>query len=286
MRCFIVLCVSVFLLGGGGFFRLGDGGARTVAAADAVEVPDEGAGPPGFFDDMVRIDGQSVTSAVRLVAKFEDESGSGDDEGSESLTAPTATVIMDAWTQRVETGQTGEDYDFIVGEAVQFVVFVKVGENGIPGGASMDFVLVPAGITRMPPIPALVLFVDDVWFAPIAPGPVRLFVFTIQIPNLQTVFPAGSCIDWFAAADFNATTNADADLNGLPDCCIEANPAVFLEAFSADVDNVGATVLRFFNPGQAPLNVFQAHPPFPGAKAIGAKPGEDSLTRPWSFTIR
>lgn len=287
MRFFIVLCVSVFLLSGGLLLTgvLGVGGAPSVAASDAVEVFGPGVGPLRSFEDMVRIDGGTLTSGTRLVAKFEDESGSGDDD-SESLTAPTATVIMDASTQRTDTGQTGEDYDFAAGEVIQFVVFVKVGENGIPGGASMDFVLVPAGITRMPPIPAPALYIDDVWFAPIGPGAVRLYVFTFQIPNLESVFPAGSCIDWFAAADFNAMTNADADLNGLPDCCIEANPAQFLEAGSADVDNIGATVLRFFNPGQTPLNVLQPHPPFPGPKAIGAKAGEDSTSRPWCFTLR
>jgi hypothetical protein len=281
---FAVAVVPVALLGGVIFFGMGGGDARMAAAAFDVTVPGEGAGPVDWLGELARIDGRDLVATTRLVATFEPPAGGGGD--SPSLTAPTANVVMDAWTQRPDVGQTAEDYDFVSGEPIELVVFAKIGEGGMPGGGVMDFVLIPAGINRMPPLPAPALFVDDVWFAPIEPGSVRLFTFSVRIDTLHVVFPPGSCIDWFASADFNATSNADVDANGFPDACIEANPARFLEAGSPDVDNVGANVLRFFIPGSFPLNIYQPHPPYPGPKAIGTKPGEDGSTRPWCFNLR
>jgi len=283
---FTVVAVPVVILLGWGVLEWG-GGARlfTAAASDAKATPGDDSGLIEFLDGAIRIDGKDVKSERRLVATLEGGGGGGDGD-SQSLTAPTANVLMDAWTQKITSGQTDEDYDFVVGDIVRLVVFVKVGEGGMPGGAAMDFVLVPGGVNRMPPIPAPSLFIDDVYFDPIEPGSVRLYVFTMDIQNLHTVFPPPMVLDWFAVADFNATSNADVDSNGWPDCCVEQQPARFLELSSPDVDNVGANVIKFFNPGRIPLNIFPPHPPNPAPKAIGGMPGEDGETRPWVFTLQ
>ncbi len=241
----------------------------------------EKAGPIDWLADIVRLEGRSLESERKIAAEL--SSGGG---GGSSLTAPSPHVLVDGWTRFAGSNPASEDYDFSAVGDVTFTTLVKVGEAGMPGGVSMDFVLVPLGVSRMPPLPSPAIFVDDVFFAPIDPGGVRLFYFSFTIPNIGLYFPPGSCVDWFAAADFDASNNADADIDGLPDCCIEGPPARFIDAGSPSVDALGASVIDFFNPGNAPLRVIQPHPPFPAPKAIGLKFGEDGTTRPWNFVLQ
>ncbi|MBI1854218.1 MAG: hypothetical protein HYR85_28095 [Planctomycetes bacterium] len=238
---------------------------------------------------IVRIDGKDVPKSMQLAAEL--PSTEGHDGPLGILTAPSPAVLMDGWSHKTSTVGSGEDYDFTAADDVQLTFFVKVPETGIGGsaGESFDVFLVPCGTLTIPPRLRTILFVDDVVFPPLAPFPtVRTFFFTITLTAAQVgqVFTPGTCVDWFVAADFDATNNPDVDGNGVPDCCVESRPVRFIDLGSPTVDVIGSDVLRFFNPGHRTLNIFAPHPPLPAAKAIGGKPGEDGSTRPWCFQIQ
>ncbi len=266
-------------------------GALTIVSgrpAAQAQTPIIGSVSPGsdFFRHAVRIDGRQVTTSVQLIAELPPQPG----DGSQNLIAPSPNVIMDAWTRRTATGPTGEDYDFLTTDDVEFTMLVKIGEPGAGGvlGIAFDYFLFPCGTSAIPPVPAALLFVDDVVFMPVGPGAVRLFTFTIRLTaaTIASAFSAGDCADWFVAGDFDATNNPDLDADMIPDCCIELMPARLIDLGTSTVDEIGAGVIRFFNPGAGALDVFEPHPPNPLSKAAGAKPGEDGETRPWCFNLR
>ncbi|MBI1849186.1 MAG: hypothetical protein HYR85_02465 [Planctomycetes bacterium] len=261
---------------------------------------------------------------VLTIREIPDGSRFGLSESAASSCAAPAT-LEDAWTSSLDCSRQcegeAEAYTFPIDSDptafdqhdICFVNRIKVSAQGLPNGFLADIVVVRADprtveapdgedICFPHPNPSSrpVLMIDDAEFPPMPPdaqGCPYEAVVAVCLPGLNSRLaatctgPSSCAFDWFEIAEFEPLACPDVDGDGKPDAGIVLGVGNRFGSFcvTSATDNIGAEVLDFFVNGSHSetrcLNVLEAHPPLPSRGFPGVGPGEDGLTRPWSFSV-
>jgi len=273
-----------------------------IVSGSALAQPRGPAAAPEWreFSGVKRIDGSKLEAGFMNLPT---EPGSGVPD----LALQSPAVVMDGYTALVSQTDGGpppesivnENYSFgrptAGGNAIRFIIPIKVPTGGLPGQMSVDVIVFPSrartgtllGGEDMPPSPTPRVFIDDVLIG--NPGSSQTAYATFAFFNVENVEQAigPGDFDWVALVEFNANSLSDLDSNGQPDVAIELQGGTPVYRFTPTSDEVGGSVLEFFAGNVNRVNVYEPAGPQPPARSgfPGMQVGETGVTRPWCFRI-